>query len=259
MVPPNHFLLTSVVCATIISARTADAAEPDPREVAAKRRCLAGDVQAGVSLLADLYVDTNDATYIRNQARCFQQNGRTGEAILRFREYLRKARDLDAEERREVEGYLRELQAEQDRKAAQASAPVTAPPVAPSPPALVARPEPAERGSSSLRMAGIGLGATGLVFVGVGAYFGLQVRSIEQRVAQTASDHNIDDRSERARGQRAVRWQWLGYGLGAAALAAGTTLFMLGRPDSHEGSRGAIALSPLIDQDGGGACVHWGF
>jgi hypothetical protein len=63
------------------------------KERAAKKACLTGDADAGVALLADLYVDTNDANHIFNQGRCLEQVGRCEDAILRFREYLRKTKD----------------------------------------------------------------------------------------------------------------------------------------------------------------------
>jgi tetratricopeptide (TPR) repeat protein len=63
------------------------------KERAAKKACLTGDADAGVALLADLYVDTNDVNYIFNQGRCLEQSERCAEAIVRFREYLRKTKD----------------------------------------------------------------------------------------------------------------------------------------------------------------------
>jgi tetratricopeptide (TPR) repeat protein len=63
------------------------------KERAAKKACLTGNADAGVALLADLYVDTNDANHIFNQGRCLEQVGRCADAIIRFREYLRKTKD----------------------------------------------------------------------------------------------------------------------------------------------------------------------
>jgi tetratricopeptide (TPR) repeat protein len=63
------------------------------KERDAKKACLTGDADAGVALLADLYVDTNDENLIFNQGRCLEQVGRCQDAMIRFREYLRKTRD----------------------------------------------------------------------------------------------------------------------------------------------------------------------
>lgn len=63
----------AILLATLPSAR---AAEKEAREREAKRACLNGEVEAGVKILTDLYVDTNDPTYIFNQGRCYGQSSR---------------------------------------------------------------------------------------------------------------------------------------------------------------------------------------
>lgn len=60
------------------------------RAAQAQTACLTGDYAKGVAILAELYVSTRNAIYIFNQGRCFEQNGKYEEAILRFREYQRK-------------------------------------------------------------------------------------------------------------------------------------------------------------------------
>jgi len=78
------------------STKLSDLGNGDSRaakERAAKKACLTGDADAGVALLADLYVDTNDSNHIFNQGRCLEQVGRCADAIIRFREYLRKTKD----------------------------------------------------------------------------------------------------------------------------------------------------------------------
>jgi len=45
-----------------------------------------------VDLLAQLFVETGDVNYIYNQGRCYEQNGKFGEAILRFREFFESPR-----------------------------------------------------------------------------------------------------------------------------------------------------------------------
>jgi hypothetical protein len=78
----------------LIAAPNAMGANVESKARAAKRACLVGDVEKGAGILADLYLDTNDATYIYNQGRCFEQNGKNDQAVLRFKEYLRKAQGL---------------------------------------------------------------------------------------------------------------------------------------------------------------------
>ena len=72
----------------LAAAPRAMGANLESKERAAKKACLLGEVDKGAEILADLYVDTNDATYIYNQGRCFEQNGKNDQAVLRFKEYL---------------------------------------------------------------------------------------------------------------------------------------------------------------------------
>src|SRR6185503_1526342 len=92
-------LAALALLATVGSAR----AQQDPRELEAKKACLANKPDRGIELLAELYAETNEATYIYNQGRCYQQNGRSADALIRFREYLRKAQGLPAADKAEVE------------------------------------------------------------------------------------------------------------------------------------------------------------
>jgi hypothetical protein len=231
--------------AVVAPCRGAPAPQRDPRDVEAKKKCLAGDPNGGVALLVELYVETGNTTYLYNQARCFQQNGRPEEAIQRFREYLRKTADVTAQERAQVDAYIAELEAE--REAGTRAA-------APAPPVLEARPPPAEvatapleseRGRRPLRIATFALGVAGVALVGTGVYFGLRVRALEKSAEQRAHDDRIIDRDEQARGEAAARWQWVGYGLGAAALAGGVTTYLLSRRQ-EERVQSAVTVTPVV-------------
>jgi tetratricopeptide (TPR) repeat protein len=65
------------------------------QENEARAACLLGDYKKGAEILVKLFIQTNRAVYIFNQGRCYQQNHRWEEAIDRFREFLRKAPDLE--------------------------------------------------------------------------------------------------------------------------------------------------------------------
>jgi hypothetical protein len=103
-----QILLTGTVL--LLAAPSAIGANLEGKERAAKRACLVGDVDKGVGILADLYIDTGDATHIFNQGRCFEQNGKNDQAVLRFKEYLRKAKDLSQEDSDAVLKKIDELQ-----------------------------------------------------------------------------------------------------------------------------------------------------
>jgi hypothetical protein len=114
----------------------------DAKVRAAKKACLSGDTQKGTEILADLYLDTNDATHIYNQGRCFEQNGQKEQAIPRFEEYLRKEKNLSTEDGEAVRERIESLQAAVDHrgKAGQgesvaAAAPTLVQPT-PTPPAI---------------------------------------------------------------------------------------------------------------------------
>jgi len=93
----------------LVAAPNALGANIESKERAAKKACLVGDVDKGAEILADLYVDTNDATYIYNSGRCFEQNGKNDQAVLRFKEYLRKAKKLSPSETEAVRKKIEEL------------------------------------------------------------------------------------------------------------------------------------------------------
>ena len=87
------------------------ASKKDERVPKARVECMAGDYQTGVRILAEIYAETRDANLIYNQARCFEQNGRNEQAVLRFEEYLRVNRALSPAEISEVRARIVSLQA----------------------------------------------------------------------------------------------------------------------------------------------------
>ena len=64
--------LAITMMAASASARPARHAQNrEAQEKAAKKACITGDYRKGVEILADLYVESNDPTYVYNQGRCF--------------------------------------------------------------------------------------------------------------------------------------------------------------------------------------------
>jgi hypothetical protein len=117
------------------AAKARGAASEAKREKQAKKACLSGDYQIGVSILADLFVETEDPVYLYNQGRCYEQNVRYIEAGERFREYLRKAHDITDKIRADVEKHIADCDAgaakTQPRYAMENSPPAGPPPAAP--------------------------------------------------------------------------------------------------------------------------------
>jgi len=127
-------------------ASVALAQAQDPREIEARKDCLSGKYQAGTGLLAELFAETGNANFVYNQARCFEQNSKPDEAIQRFREYLRIAGNLSADDKAGVEGHIAECRAMVAEQEQRSSAPMetgksgAAAPTTPVPSAAVAPP-----------------------------------------------------------------------------------------------------------------------
>jgi len=132
----------------LFAASSARASSLKPRERAAQKACLLGDYKKGIEILSDLYLDTKDPNYLYNQGRCLEQNGQYSPAILRFEEYLRKAKNLSPAETEDAHKRIDDAQAAIDRRGKPARAePVPAPAPEPAPakaiPVFATTPSPA--------------------------------------------------------------------------------------------------------------------
>jgi hypothetical protein len=242
-----------VVAALALLAVSATArAQQDPRELEAKKACLANRPDRGIEVLAELYAETNDPTYIYNQGRCYQQNGRGADALIRFREYLRKAPGLPAAERADVERVIKELEDQQRQAQAEAAA-VAAPPA--SAPAAEAPPTTGGGDRRALRIAGIVVASFGVAAIATGAYMGYRTQQLSTEVSDDAkqmafSQSKYDD------GQRAEVLQWVGYGVGGVALVTGGLLYLVGTGRFSGGEARPVALAPSVGPGGGGAVLR---
>ena len=123
-------------------------AATDPREITAREHFVAGRYQQALDLFAKLYSETLHPVYLRNIGRCYQNLGEPDRAISSFHDYLRKAKGITAEERGEIDGYIREMEElkRQHESEAAASGAKPAPAANPSPPVqplALAAPPPA--------------------------------------------------------------------------------------------------------------------
>jgi hypothetical protein len=109
---PRRSVPFAVAALLVAASATAGAAESqEAREREARKACFTGNVERGVEILVDLYVETQHPNYIYNQARCFERNGKYDQALLSYEDYLRKAKDLGEAERSQVEKSIAELRA----------------------------------------------------------------------------------------------------------------------------------------------------
>jgi hypothetical protein len=135
-------MMTLVVIS--LATKPASAADRlDAKERKARVECAAGNFTEGVRLLAELWVETEDATHLYNQGRCYEQSGQNDLAISRFREYLRKAKKLPSKDVEMVNRRIDRLQLQANNRAAPAPTVITlvqpvAPQAAPAPAAATA-------------------------------------------------------------------------------------------------------------------------
>jgi hypothetical protein len=225
--------------------------KPETPDKAAKRACAAGDYRKGVEILADLYVRTDDTTFIFNQARCYEQCHQWVSAIDRFREFVRKTKDISPEATAEAESHIadcKRYQAEEEAKSASPPVPSLSPVAAlpaevpPSSSAtaeantIITSPPPGEHD------AGGAMRATGLVVAGVGVATLAAAVALNLKANQLASDTNKTQSPSTESSQKSYKMGALiCYGTGAAALVTGGVLYWLGHA---KGGQFAVALLP---------------
>jgi len=224
-------------------------AKPEAPDKAAKKACAAGDYRTGVDLLAELYVSSDDPTWVFNQGRCYEQNHRWTEAIDRFREYLRKAPKLSADVRTEVEKHIADCKLFIEEEAAKNAPPPqptpTPPPpgpTAPPPPVVVVQPPappPAADAhpGAALRTTGIVVGAVGIATLGAAIGLNLKANSLADDANRTHDPATVSSQKSFKTGAIVC------YGIGGAALLTGTTLYLIGRAKGTANAQ-ALALAP---------------
>jgi tetratricopeptide (TPR) repeat protein len=233
------------------------------KEKAAKKACATGDFAKGVDLLADLFVDTNDFLWVYNQARCYQQNNRWEQAISRFREYLRKAKDISESDRADTERQIADCEQSMGKTSQVAPPPVAATLTVPGaqPEARPRAAEPAASTVSSipepppsdsnkgkgLRVAGIISAAVGVAAVGTGVGLALKANGL------STTDYSRSREDQRT---SLKTWSMVGYGVGAAAIVTGVVLYIVGWPSEQSSS---VALLPVGAPDGASVLLNGRF
>lgn len=234
----------------------------DSLEKAAKKACAAGDFTKGVEILADLYVRTDDPTFIFNQGRCYEQNHQWVRAIDRFREFQLKAPSRDQDAVAESEKHIAKCKAYLSEDEAKALAPppshgqTTAADPLPSPPPSLSKPTievvapspppPSPVAApSALPTVGIVLGSVGLA-------------SLVTAVVLNAKANSYADAGDESNLNAFKNGAWVCYGGGGAALATGIVLYVLGHRGS-EPKQPRVVLSPIWAPGGAGLAMRGGF
>jgi tetratricopeptide (TPR) repeat protein len=102
-------MLHALVAASSSAAPVAPAVQN--REMRAREAFAAGHYQEALDSFVTLYAETLHPNYLRNIGRCYQNLQNPDKAISSFREYLRKAKNLPADEKREIRSYIAEMEA----------------------------------------------------------------------------------------------------------------------------------------------------
>jgi hypothetical protein len=124
-------VVLGIALAFMLAAPVAHAAKPDnAAELKAREAFAAGRYDEALDQFAKLYAQTLHPVYLRNIGRCHQKMRQPEKAIDKFREYLAKEKKISSDERKEIDGYIKEMEALRDEQAKQA----TPPPINPNPP-----------------------------------------------------------------------------------------------------------------------------
>ena len=253
----------------LLAARVGHAETTAAKERTARTACLSGDYAKGVQLLSELFVGTMDPTFIYDQGRCFEQNRRYEDAIARFQEYLRAGRKLSRADKADAQKHIddcKELLASQPTQAPVIPPPSAVPPAPPvaTPPiataAAGATPAPVIQADLPLSSdTGSGLRTAGIATVSVGAAALVASAILNLKVNSIASDLTKTDGYSPSKESDRKTYQtlgWVGYGIGAACLATGAVLYILG---VRSGDGGRIALVPTLGSDHAGAALQGAF
>jgi hypothetical protein len=271
----GHLFLKGIVVLSLLPmAIPSLGANPRTQEKEARKACLTGDYAKGVSILADMFVEDGNPVRIFNQGRCYEQNQRYQDAIGKFDEYLRIAgAKVTPDIRTKVEDHIADcrerLQRERIDSTVQPSAPVAsvvAPtPVEPVPLPMLVKPnsgvdQPASPPAAGqhrwgLVTAGIVTGVVGAGGIVAGVIFNLKANS-----AAKALETKVDAYPSSSKDQKDFRtYAWIGYGIGAACLAAGTAMVAFGAVSSRPGSSTELSLVPAPGPSQLGAMLTGGF
>jgi hypothetical protein len=262
--------------AMLVAAAPAVAASRDTQERTARKACLKGDYAKGVDILADLFVETKDPTYIFNQGRCFEQNRRYEDAIGRFEEYLRvPTTTISSEDRALAEKHISDCKDKLPRERVESGTQPPPQPILPPAGANVSLPEASQIKPSSESDTSVtarpapqpaerrwGLLATGIVTgaVGVGAVVTGLVLNLKANQMATDMETKPGNYSTGAENDQKTykTLSMVGYGVGAACVVAGAVLIGFGARTRTIPSTD-VALAPAIGVNQVGAMLTGAF
>jgi hypothetical protein len=249
-----------------------------------------GHYEEAASIFLQLSLDNPDMpVFVRNLGACYYYLRRPEPALSNLREYMHKKKDLEPDDRAEVERWIAEMDQLRQRGSAPATGPVrgaaTVPPPAPAPAAASPPPaavtttyapptlplptltEPAVRaepapplGSDTVMVqppttSGQGHTVAAWILGGVGAAAlaggGVCTYLALSNFSDTEKKY---DPGKTSQGKTYAALQWVGYGVGAAAIATAIVLSVVGKDTS-----GSVVLAPNVGPGMAGAALAGSF
>src|SRR5215831_10659602 len=110
-------VLGVLVVAVLAVGGTAHAGGRDDKK--AVQAFAAGRYDEALEIYAKLYADTLNPVYLRNIGRCHQKLKQPEKAIDAFHDYLQKGKNISADEKAEINGYIKDMEALRDQQARQ--------------------------------------------------------------------------------------------------------------------------------------------
>jgi len=189
-----------------------------------------------------------------NIAQAQRLRGKPGDctkATANYRKFISLA--PKSSERPTAEGFIAELAPCVEQESKPQPAPTIPAPEAVTPPSSSPTPVTLnEGGGKGKRFAGYAVGGAGVVLVVTGVYFGAKARRLGNEVSDDCADgcdwNLVKDKD--AEGKSAETTQYVLYGVGLAAIAAGGVLWWMGNTEAKSST---IAVTPAP----GGAALSW--
>jgi len=137
-------VLAAALAMQLGAAHPAAAATEKETELNARQAFAAARYDEAIELFARLYAETLNPIYLRNIGRCHQKKREPDKAIDAFQDYLAKGKSITSTERKEIQGYIKDMQRLREEQAKERQAekkdkdasftpapPATTPPIGP--------------------------------------------------------------------------------------------------------------------------------
>ncbi len=233
--------LCLIVCLATTTARADDPAAARLHYKEGTKAFDLGLYDKAIAEYMTAYQAVNDPALLYNLAQAHRLAGHPRDALRFYRVYLQRL--PGAENRPEVEEKIVELKQVVDRldraqndlqpdHALDTGAPATTSTTnaaGVTPAAVVAPPAPPPPPGRTLRWAGIGTGAVGVGALAVGIAFGALAQSASSSLTNTSHAGGFYDPGKYSTGHTDQIVEGVTLGIGAAAVATGVVLYVLGR------------------------------